>query len=38
MERVKEEEYGSCTLYLYENRAMKPIKIILSKGREGEGE
>jgi hypothetical protein len=34
MEMVKE---GDCTLYVYEDRTLKPVKIILSRwGDEGE--
>jgi hypothetical protein len=36
MEWVKEGEYGPCTLY--ENRIMKLIEIILSRGERVEGE
>jgi hypothetical protein len=27
--RVKEDEYGQCTLYTHENRTMKPVEILL---------
>jgi hypothetical protein len=33
MERLKLDEYGQCTLYLYENKTMKLLEVL---GR-GEG-
>jgi hypothetical protein len=35
MERVKEDEYGQYTLSMCENRTMKPVRTILTRGREG---
>jgi hypothetical protein len=32
MERVKRGKYGHCTLYVFENRTMKPAEIVLRKG------
>jgi hypothetical protein len=38
-ERVNDGEYYGCILYfIYENRRMKPIEIVLRGGREEEGE
>jgi hypothetical protein len=34
MGRVREGEYGCCNfIYMYEDRTMKPVEIILRKGR-----
>jgi hypothetical protein len=30
-------EYGWCIIYLYENKTVKPIEIVLRRGREGWG-
>jgi hypothetical protein len=38
-EKVKEGDYGAFFLvFVYENRKMKPVEIVLRRGKEGEGE
>jgi hypothetical protein len=37
MEKVKQGEYGQCT-FMYEDRTLKPTKIILSSGGGDDGE
>jgi hypothetical protein len=38
MERVKEDGHGHCIIYPYENRTMKPVKIILGREKGDKGE
>jgi hypothetical protein len=33
MKRVKEDEQSMHFIYLHENRTMKPVEIVLSRGR-----
>jgi hypothetical protein len=35
-ERIGEGEYDTCILSSYENRRMKPVEIVLRRGREEE--
>jgi hypothetical protein len=33
---VKEDKYGQSTSYMYANKKMKPVEIVLRRGDEGE--
>jgi hypothetical protein len=35
---VKDGKYGGYILYSYENRRMKPVKIVLRRGRRSKGD
>jgi hypothetical protein len=37
-QRENEGEYCGCILYSYENRRVKPIEIVLRRGKWAEGE
>jgi hypothetical protein len=37
MERLKEGEYDQYTIYTYMKKKLKPVKIILSRGKRDEG-